>query len=108
MRCVNARFRAKQEPRVLRQLQPSDSCFTYKSTSFRSNLCVSFAKLTRAFSRLKLKNAAQIAHFLRTCSRRNSAPPALPTSSVTPLESLFCELSNGAKLDIARARGANF
>ena len=61
----------------------------YKSTSFRFNFMGCFAKLTRAFSRLKLKNVAQIAHFLRTRSRRNSAPPALVISSLVPLESFF-------------------
>ena len=54
----------------------------------------------------KSRKIAKNRAILRKSFRHISTPQQLLSSSLSPLESSFHALSNGAKLDISRARGA--
>ena len=64
--------------------------------------------LFRKFSCFWRKRAKIKRHYLRISNSSHVAPRAPPTTSLAPLESLVQALSNGARLEVGGARGAEF
>ena len=61
----------------------------------------------KKFSWFWWKRAQIVLHFLRVSNSQHVAPRASPTKSLAPLKSLVRALSNGARLEVGGACGAD-